>query len=50
MPRMSGGIDMETCDLCNKKIPEGTGDEFTDLITGKKFWLCDDCLTKEDDY
>ena len=39
---------MEICDLCGKEIPEGTGDEFMDMKTGEKFWLCDDCIEKGD--
>jgi ribosomal protein L24E len=41
---------METCDLCGKEIPEGTGDEFIDRTTGEKFCLCDDCIAEGDYY
>ena len=41
---------MEICECCQKEIPEGTGDEFTDRTCGYKFWLCDDCIESDQTY
>lgn len=35
---------IETCEICEKEILDGTGDEFTDMSCGYKFWLCDECI------
>ena len=40
----------EVCEICGKKIPEGTGDEFLDRNDGYRFWLCDECISDGDYY
>ena len=40
----------EICEICEKEIEEGTGDEFLDRSCGYRFWLCDDCIAERDMY
>jgi len=40
---------METCDICGKEIPEGTGDKFLDRDDDMLI-LCDECIAEDDYY
>jgi len=35
------------CEVCEKEIKKGTGEEFLDEECSRIFWLCDNCFAKE---
>ncbi len=37
-------MDNKICEVYEKEIPEGTGDEFLDSSCGYRYWLCDECI------
>ena len=45
-----GDFVNEICEVCEKEIPDGTGDEYTDNSCGYKFWVCDKCIEDGDNY